>query len=425
LENKAKIDYAVNHLFRQESGKMVSVLVKIFGAENYEMAEDVVQDALLSALETWKFRGMPDNPRAWLYRVAKNKAIDIIRRNKYNPILDFSDPARKLLASEYTLTTTMDNYWKDDNIKDDFLGMMYACCIPELSEENQITFMLKALCGFSTKEIAKSFLTSEDAISKRLYRTKQHFRENKVKLEIPSHQEVKSRTKAVLNTIYLLFNEGYNATHAENLIREDLISQAMLLCKSLIENEKTRLPETYALMALMCFHSSRNPGRLTSIGDIIPLSKQDRSLWNWEWIHLGNEYLNKAAYGESLTYFHLEAAISFEHCIAKDYMSTSWRAILGYYDAMLKIHYDPVVFLNRSIALMEAAGPQEALNSLNKLKNNRQIMGYYLYHAVLGELFSRLGQRKEAFSSYQKARNLTLSRHEKRFLTDKLSLMWE
>jgi RNA polymerase sigma-70 factor (ECF subfamily) len=310
---------------------MVSVLVKIFGSENYELAEDVVQDALLRALETWKYRGIPENPRAWLYRAARNKAIDIIRREKHNQTIDFSDPERKLLTSEYSMATAMDNCWQDNNMKDDFLGMMYACCYPDISEDNQITFILKSLCGFSTKEIAKSFLTTEDTISKRLYRTKEHFRKIRIRPQIPTQKEITSRTNAVLNSVYLMFNEGYNSTHLDKLIREDLISQAMLLCKSLIENEKTRLPETYALLALMCLHSSRNQGRLTIEGELIPLKKQDRSKWNRELISMGNDYLNKSAFGEILSSFHLEAAIAYEHCTSKDYESTDWKTILVSY----------------------------------------------------------------------------------------------
>src|SRR5687767_3499587 len=278
---------------------MVSVLTKIFGTENLETAEDVVQQTFIDAMQVWKLKGIPDNPSAWLFRVAKNKAIDIIRRNKHSVQYDFSDSERALLKSEYTLAVTMDNLWKEELVKDDMLRMMFACCHPEISEENQITIILKTLCGFSTAEIAKAFLTSEDTVSKRLYRTKDFFRENKIKLEIPSEQKLAERTYAVLNSIYLLFNEGYNSTHSDELIRRDLISEAMLLCKLLTENKNTGFPETFALMALMCFHASRSDSRLTAEGEIILLPYQDRSKWNRELITEGNEYMNKAAFGDS------------------------------------------------------------------------------------------------------------------------------
>jgi len=277
LEQLNDIDKTLNHLFRQESGKMVSVLVKIFGSENFEMAEDVVQDSLVKALETWKFKGMPENPRAWLYRTAKNKAIDILRRNKHSNRIDFSAPEKQLLVSEYTLANTMDNFWTEDEIKDNFLGMMYACCHPDLSSENQITFILKTLCGFSTKEVANSFLTSEDTISKRVYRTKEFFRKNKLRPEIPGGEQLESRTKVVLNAIYLMFNEGYSSTHSEKLIRKDLISHALYLCKCLVDNPQTERSEGYALMALMCLHAARSDARVDSNGHLVLLSKQDRS----------------------------------------------------------------------------------------------------------------------------------------------------
>lgn len=265
------IDQLAAHLFRTESKKMVAVLTKIFGTENLGTAEDVVQDTLLQAMNTWKLKGVPDNPTGWLYRVAKNKAIDIIRRNKHSLQFDFSDNEKILLTSEYTLASTMENFWKEDFIKDDLLRMMFACCHPGISKENQITLMLKTLCGFSTMGIAKAFLTGEDTVSKRLYRTKEFFRKEKIKFTLPSGDEIQERTDAVLNTIYLIFNEGYNSTNSEELIRTDVIAEAILLCKLLTENELTQQPEVFALMALMCFHSSRSESRLTPAGEIILL----------------------------------------------------------------------------------------------------------------------------------------------------------
>ncbi len=187
---------------------MVAVLTKIFGTENLETAEDVVQQTFIDAINIWKLKGFPDNPSAWLFRVAKNKAIDVIRRNKYSVHFDFNSDEKKLLTSEYTIATTMENFWKEELVKDDLLRMMFTCCHPQISQQNQVTLILKTLCGFSIAEIAKAFLTSEDTISKRLYRTKEFFREQKLKFIIPSVSELKNRTNAVLSSIYLLFNEG-------------------------------------------------------------------------------------------------------------------------------------------------------------------------------------------------------------------------
>lgn len=400
---------------------MVSVLVNIFGSENFQLAEDVVQDALISALETWKYKGMPDNPTAWLYRTAKNKAIDIIRRSKHSKNIDFSNPDHQLLTSEYTIQSTMDNFWNEDHIKDDFLGMMYACCHSEISRENQITFILKTLCGFSTKEVAKAFLTSEDTVSKRLFRTKEYFRKNKTRPKIPSKHEIETRTDAVLSTIYLMFNEGYNSTHSDDLIREDIISQAMILCKSLLESPKTQLPEAYALMALMCLHAARSQSRISPEGELIVLKNQDRDLWNSELINMGNMYLNKAAFGNKVSSYHLEAAIAFEHCTAKDYKSTNWNSILNSYDALLSIAFDPIIYLNRCLAILEIEGPKAALSELAILHDNKQMKKYYLYYAILGAIHEQLEDKIKAKDYFKIAISLTHSNSEKHFLKEKIT----
>lgn len=420
MNTSYNINKLTDHLFRHDSGKMVSVLTKIFGTENLETAEDVVQQTFIDAISIWKLKGIPDNPSAWLFRVAKNKAIDIIRRNKHSLQYDFSDNERKLLTSEYTLATTMETLWKDEIVKDDLLRMMFACCHPEISEENQITLILKTLCGFSTAEIAKSFLTSEDTVSKRLYRTKEFFREKKIKLAIPSTEELKSRTDAVLNSIYLLFNEGYNSTNAEQLIREDLIDEAMMLCKLLTENQHTQLPEVFALMALMCFHAARSESRLTSEGEIILLPYQDRSKWNFDLIFLGSEYLNKAAFGNELSTYHIEAAIAFEHCKAESFSKTNWQKILELYELLCRISSSPVTELNKAVAVMEVHGAAEALASLENISDKKKMETFYLYHSLLGEIHSRLHHSVEAKKYFENAARLTQSDAEKKILKEKI-----
>ena len=410
-----------DHLFRREAGKMVSVLTKIFGTENLETAEDVVQDTLLLALQIWKIKGIPENPSAWLYRVAKNKAIDIIRRNKHSVQYDFSDSERILLTSEYTLSTVMDNLWTDELVKDDLLRMMFACCHPEISVENQITLILKTLSGFSTAEIAKAFLTSEDTVSKRLYRTKEFFRKKKIKLEIPSVDELKCRTEGVLNSIYLLFNEGYNSTHAEDLIRKDLVNEALLLCRLLTENTNTQQPETFALMALMCFHASRIESRLSSTGEIILLAYQDRSKWDYELIDLGNEYMNKAAFGDAISTYHLEAAIAFEHCIAKSFEETNWQRILKLYEWLCQIAPSPITELNKAIVIMQVHGEIEALKAIENISDQKKLQSFYLYHSLLGEIYSKLGQPTKAKQFFETAIQLTQSSIEKKLLKEKIS----
>ena len=400
---------------------MASVLTKIFGAENLEIAEDVVQQTFIDAMSAWKLKGLPDNPSAWLFRVAKNKAIDIIRRNKYSVQYDFSHEERMLLTSEYTLVSAMENLWKEELVKDDLVRMMFTCCHPKISKDSQITLILKILCGFSTAEIAKTFLTKEDAVSKRLYRAKEFFREAKIQFVLPSVDEVKNRTNSVLNAIYLLFNEGYNSTNAEQLIRNDLIKEAMVLCKALTENQYTQLPETYALMALMCFHAARSESRLTSEGEIILLPEQDRKKWNADLISKGNEYMNKAAFGTEISAYHLEAAIAFEHCTAGSFGATNWKKILELYDWLCKISSSPISELNKAVVVMQVHGPEKAMEALDLISDKEKLTSFYLYYSLVGEIHCRLGNPVQAKKYFEKAIELTQSETEKKILRGKIA----
>lgn len=399
---------------------MVSVLTKIFGPENLETAEDVVQQTFMDAIQLWKFKGVPENPSAWLFKVAKNKAIDVVRKNKYSRNYDFNDSERMLLTSEYTLASTMDKLWNEDLVQDDMLRMMFACCHAEISTENQITLILKTLCGFSTAEIAKTFLTSEDTVSKRLYRTKEFFREQKIKFAIPSNDELQNRTEAVLNSIYLLFNEGYSSTHSNELIRKDLIDEAMLLCKLLLENKRTQLPQCYALMALMCFHAARSESRISATGEIILLPVQDRSTWNFELIARGNEYMNQAAFGDAITSYHLEAAIAYEHCIAPNFEKTNWLRILDLYNWLCKIAPSPVAELNKVVALLQVEGALAAKQQLTMLAEDKKMHNFYLYHSLLGEINALLLNSVEAKKNFETAMQLSQSAPERKILRDKI-----
>ena len=417
------INKLTDHLFRRESGKMVSVLTKIFGAENLETAEDVVQQTFIDAINVWKLKGIPDNPSGWLYRVAKNKAIDVVRRNKHSVGFDFNDNDQLLLTSEYTLIPIMENLWNEHLIADDQLSMMFACCHPGISPENQIALILKTLCGFSTVEIAKAFLTTEDTISKRLYRTKEFFRQHKIKLGLPSAEEIKSRTDVVLNSIYLLFNEGYNSTSSDEVIRKDVIEEAMMLCKLLTENKLTQFPQVFALMALMCFHSSRSDSRLTPEGEIILLPMQDRAKWNRALIEQGNVYMNKAAFGDSITAYHLEAAIAYEHCIASSFEETNWKQILSYYEWLCNLSPSPICRLNKIIAIMQVYGPQEALQHLHKIDDKKKLENYYLYYSLLGEIYKQLHNSSSAKDCYEKAMSMTQSETERILLANKIKAL--
>lgn len=419
MPDLTSIESTVNHLFRHQAGKMVAVLTRIFGTHNLELAEDVVQETLISALEQWKLRGIPENPESWLFIVAKNKALNLIKKQRHR-VAFASEETTLLLSSGYTAESTFERLADEELIKDDQLRMMFACCHPGISEENQITLILKTLCGFSTAEIAKAFLTSEDTISKRLYRTKEFFRENNVGFEIPSAGEIGERVVTVLNAIYLLFNEGYNSTHAERLIRKELMEEAVILCKLLADNDSTQLPEVNALMALMCFHAARSEGRLSPEGEIILLAEQDRGTWNHALIREGMMYFDQAASGDSVSPYHLEAAVAFEHCTAKNFEATNWKHILSYYEMLYQLSPSAVTGLNKAVAVLQVHGPVKALESLEALKEKNKLISYYLYYSLLGEIHSRLNNKSEARSQFEKALKLTTSEPEKRMLMNKI-----
>lgn len=418
-ESPDNISKLTDQLFRHEAGKLISVLTKIFGTQNLQLAEDVVQETFISVLQTWRIRGVPDNPGAWLFRSAKNKAIDIIRKKKYAIQMDFSDTERELYKSEYTLITVMNTMWAGEAIEDDLLKMMFACCHEEINIENQITLILKTLCGFTTAEIAKAFVTSEDSISKRLYRTKEFFRKERIRPEFPNPNQIKNKTNAVLKSIYLLFNEGYNSTHSDELIRKDLLEQAMYLCGLLCNNKHTQLPEVYAAMALMCFHAARIESRTNIEGEIILLEHQDRSLWDTAMIEEGNEYMNKAAYGDTISSYHLEAAIAYEHCIAPSFEQTNWHQILSYYDLLTTLHPTAIVMLNRLTVFYKIGGAKETLKELEQSPFKNEWENHYLYHSLIGEIFSNIDKLK-AKISFETAISLTKSEVEQRLLQRKI-----
>lgn len=417
-------DYHINkltdHLFRHEAGKMVAVLTRIFGTENLEISEDVVQDTFIRAMQVWALKGIPDNPSAWLFRAAKNKAIDVLRRNRFSTQIDFSDPEKTLLQSGYTLATTVEKLWREDEIEDNLLRMMFACCHPDISEEHQITLMLKTLCGFSTIEIAKALLTNEDTVSKRLYRTRNFFRDQKIRPEFPAAAQLENRVQAVLRTIYLIFNEGYNATHSSQVIRKDLLDQAMYLCGLLTGNERTALPEVYAALALMCFHAARIDGRVSEEGDIILLAQQDRSKWNRALIAAGNEYLDKAAFGNQISSYHVEAAIAYEHCMAPTFEQTNWQHILTYYNLLAAIHPTSVVMLHRLTVVFKVFGADKTLEEMAGSPYRQEWEKNYLFYALSGDIHAATAP-EQAATCYQKAYTLTQSEAEKKLLLKKIA----
>jgi RNA polymerase sigma factor (sigma-70 family) len=415
LEEKQQVNALVDHLFRHESGKMVAVLTRIFGFRNIEQAEDIVNDTMLKALETWKFGKLPENPQAWLYKTAKNKAIDVLRRQQLKYKID-SDISY-LLKSEYTLAPALNEMFTENEIKDSQLRMMFACCDPAFSLEIQITLILKTLGGLSTREIANAFLSGEETVTKRLYRTKEKIREEHLTLDYPGADAMPQRIEAVLKALYLIFNEGYNSSHPEKLIREDLCEEAMRLGIILTENPKTNLPQTNALLALMCYHVSRFGARLDDKGMIVLLKDQDRNKWNKFLVEKGNEYMQQSADGKTIHDFHIEAAIASVHANAGSYEKTDWKMILQLYDTLLKRTENPMVALNRSLALGEVEGYKEAIKELLKMKG---LAENCYYNTTLGEMYLRSGIKTEAKKYFAKALELTTSNAEIELIRRKL-----
>ncbi len=403
----------VAHLFRHEAGRMASVLTCMLGFDRLDLAEDIVHDAMVQALQSWPFQGIPDNPRAWLYRVAKNKALDVVRReNRFRQISADAD----YLHQQATDAMAQPLFF-DEDITDSQLRMLFAICHPAIAPESQMTMCLKILCGLSVREIAGAFLTNEETITKRLHRAKEKIRQDG-RLEVPGGRHLPGRLNAVLKTIYLLFNEGYNSLHPDTLIRRDLCEEAMRLALLLTQTPRTQAPAVDALLALMCFQAARFDARLDERGAIVLLADQERSRWNADLIRKGGEYLNRSAEGDAPSEYHLEAGIAWLHCIAPTYAATDWPTILLYYDLLLERKPSPVVALHRAVALAEVEGPLSAIVSVTNLP---ELDKNHYYHAILGDLYERNRQFAPARQHYEQAWHLTPSKAEKKLLERKLA----
>ncbi|HYM21179.1 MAG TPA: sigma-70 family RNA polymerase sigma factor [Candidatus Kapabacteria bacterium] len=419
MQTEGRIQDEVSHLFRRESGKMVSVLTRVFGPHNIDLVEDVVQDTLLKALEQWRFRGIPENPSGWLYTVAKNKALDIVRRERLKNNLN--DEIAYLLKSEYSVIPTLHELFSKSEIQDDQLRMMFVCCHPSISQETQVAMILKTLCGFGVREIASAFITNDEVIQKRIYRGKQVFREEQIALELPSEVHLEDRLDGVLQALYLLFNEGYSSASSDELIRKDLAEEALRLTLMLTENERTALPQVYALSALMMFHLARLSSRIDESGNILLLDEQDRSKWDERFIARGLEYLDRSASGDELTTYHIEAAIASVHATARSSRETDWAQIVVLYNKLYDKNRSPVTALNRSIAISELKGPKAGLAAIDTIENLNLLHDYFLLPAAKGEFYSRLNDTENAYKYFTEALNLTDSVYEKKLLQKKIA----
>jgi RNA polymerase sigma factor (sigma-70 family) len=413
-----EISRLTEHLFRVEAGKLVSVLTGVFGIDHLQLAEDVVQEALVRAFRTWPYYGIPDNPAAWITQTAKNLAYDLLRREKR-----FREKQTEIVVSveQWSSDSAVnDSPLFDTEIKDDRLRLIFTCCHPLIPQEAQTALALRTLCGFSAAEIAKAFLTTEAAIAKRLTRTRQKIRELRIPFEIPSGEEFSIRLNGVLQTLYLLFNEGYKASSGENLIREDLCFEAIRLGTLLADHPLANLPRTHALVALMLLNAARLPARVDEEGNILRLKEQERSKWSRPMIERGILHLGHAAAGDELSEYHIQAAIAACHCMAENYQSTDWLKILSLYDQWTKINKSPVIALNRAVAIAKVNGPSAGIEAVEAIQNRGELDSYYLLYAVRGEFEAQLRHFEAAAGYFRKALHLTEVKSEQKFLSKKV-----
>ena len=408
----------VDHLFRHEAGKMIAVLTRIFGIHNLELVEDTVQETFLKALQVWRFNAVPDNPSAWLMQVARNRAIDLIRRQQ--KLTDISGELQKRLQSE--TENTIQQFFLDTEIADSQLRMIFTCCHPALSPEDQVALTLKTVSGFGVPEIARALVSNDAAIQKRIYRAKEYIRTQHIQFEIPTGLALTERLETVYTVLYLLFNEGYSSMKADELIRHDLCAEAMRLCKLLTEHKVGAQPAGFALLSLMCFQASRFDSRLGEDNTIILLQQQDRNKWDKELIGLGYHFLNRSSTGDYLSVYHIESAIAAEHCIAPDFESTNWEALLRLYNYLFERKPIPIVQLNRSVILAKISGAEAAIDTILDIPNIIDLLDrHYIYAAVLGDLYGKAGNNAESRRLLEKAYALTPSLAEKKLLQEKLS----
>ncbi len=400
MEKPQSYNELLPYLFRQEYAKMTAVLCRHFGLGHIEIAEDIASDTFLKASESWAINGIPENPTAWLYTVAKNKTKDYFKH--------ISVFETKIKASIKPSQTVVQDDFKFDNqnISDSQLAMIFAVCNPINSNESQICLALQILCGFSVEEIADAFLAKKEIIKKRLQRARNNLRKDNFQIKSLNESEIQLRLDTVFKTLYLLFNEGYFSKTNNQLIRKELCSEAVRLVFVLTENPLTNTPQANALLALMCFQSSRLDARINNKGEAILFDEQDKNLWDRSLIVKGNYYLVNACNGNEISKYHLEAGIAYWHTTPTN--TKKWRHILQLYNQLVQIEYSPITALNRTFAFGKVNGHEKAISEAKKLELNES----NYYHELLGYLYEYANINK-SIDHYQQAIKLTKSRTEK------------
>jgi RNA polymerase sigma-70 factor (ECF subfamily) len=410
----------VEHFFRHEYGRLVALLTKQFGLRHLDLVEDMVQSALAQALQTWRTRGVPDEPTAWIYRVARNRAIDRLRRDA-----TAEREAHSLAAAIHRHAHAGDSVQLDQtldsDIEDGLLRLIFACSHPSLAPEARVALTLKTLCGFSVAEIARGLLIGEENAKKRITRAKQQLAEEHIALEVPAGAALVERLESVHTVLYLMFNEGYSTTDSDQAIRRDVCAEAARLCHLLTLHPRCSTPATSALLALMLFHAARFDARQDQDGCLVLLEDQDRSRWDQALIRQAIDCLRRSAQGDAVSLYHLEAGIAMYHCKAQSFAATDWNAILRHYDLLLRLQRSPIYELNRAIALAHVDGPQAGIAAIQALQDQPQLRQYPLFDATLGELHRRAGNLTLAADHLRAALRKTRSAHDRQLLERRLA----
>ena len=401
----------VETLFRTQYGKMVSYLTSKFGLGFLENAEDVVQETLSTAFQKWAFDGIPDNPEAWIFVVARNKAYNLVKKEQKSSEIDFARLVEEFAAKE-------DQIFLNREIEDNMLRIILLCCNLTLPVESKILFILSCLCGFSRKELSQALLMKPETVKKRLFRAKKTIREQDLNLTDSSTDSLKEQVGTICNILYILFNKGYNSSSHEHVIRKDVCFEAMRLVKLLLGHFPEH-PRAHALFALMCFHAARFESRIDDKGAIVLFKNQDRKLWNQELINSGIYHLSQASTGSVITVYHFEAAIAAEHCTAPNFEKTRWDFIQQQYEQLYRLKPSPVILLNIAIVKNMLGRTEESIRELQQLKENPYLQSYYLLYATLGELLGIQQKYSEAIQALDTALQLTGSAQEKDLLLKK------
>ena len=408
----------VDDLFRHEAGRLIARLTRFFGTAQLDLAEEAVQEALMRALREWPFAGIPDQPDQWLYRTARNAALDRLRRQGTAKRLSRD----VVMLAEARLADSSDHVFARE-IDDDQLRLMFICCHPDLPPEARVALTLKTVGGFGTGEIARAFLAEETAIAQRLVRAKRRIAELELPFAMPGPDALPARLQSVIDVIYLLFNEGYAPGEGDAVIRDDLCAEGVRLAQLLAAHPVTGTPEVCALAALLCFQAARIPARGDGAGDILRLAEQDRSLWDRALIAVGFTHLDRAARGDALTALHLEAGIASCHAGAARFAETDWPAIVGYYDLLLERASNPVVALNRAMAVSMAEGPAAGLRALEAVATAPSLRRYYLLPAARGDLLERLDRPAPAIAAFSEALALAGTAPLRRFIEGRIAVL--